>query len=285
MATSTQAPQMFDLFGGQLQPGQVAANQISESIQNAQNAYAGNRPPVRTAAMLGAGIGGLFRQVLMDNGVLPKDPEQQAAERAANIKTEANAAADKAGVNIVSNPDAYADLVATTAMKYGDDATAAKAVQLKLMLQAQRNAAALQQSNIQKNTAGAIKDVAEANKANAEAAAMPEMNAAKLDALKSQASLNAAKEKNYNILTSLKANDPTRAIHQKVDTILTDFQARLKKNPNANYTAGERKVLDEAARIGVMDKIMGGAMLGGAVTGGAEAGAPAASADHFDYSK
>lgn len=249
MATKT--PQFVDLFGNStLTPRQVVQQQIAESIEGAQASFAGARPSTQLGATLGAAAGGLFRQVLIDKGVLPKDPEQEQAEKLQILREDVNKTADERGISITDDMESYADLVAGKALKLGMEDVAFRAVQMKMLLQAQKRTAELE-------SAKARKTLAEAEKAETEAAAAPALNAATIQEKMTQANLNEVRAAGLKVLTQLKQTDPNRAKVQRFNRIMESFEARLKKDPNATFTVGERKQLDELARVDAVNKLLG----------------------------
>lgn len=276
----TKPSQFVDLFGNStLTPRQIAQQQISQTIEEAQASFAGHPASVRTAATFGAGLGGLFRQTLMDSGVIAKDPEQARAEKLGIMREEVNKLADDHGINAAKDMDQYADLVAGTALKMGMEDVAARAVQQKLLLQAAKRTAAVQESVVTKNLAGAKKDVAEADKAEAEAKAAPEMNAAKLDLLQNQAHLAKVKAAGLQVLTSLKQTDPNRAKVQKWNEIIADVE----KN-GGKISPKQRKILDEYAKVDPINRMLGQTLGGGGGVPGGMNDKPEEGADHFDFS-
>lgn len=274
----TQNPQYVDLFGNStLTPAQVVQQQIAKSIKSAQEAFAGSDAPVKAGATFGAGLGGMLRGALMDSGMLSKDPEVEAAERNQILKEDILKTAKEKGIDI-TNLENLADLTASKAMDMKDFATASKAVQLKLVLQAQKRGAALQGSQVTKNLAGAEKDLAEAEKAKAETKAAPAINAAKLDLLKNQAHLAKVKAAGLQVLTSLKQNDPNRVKVQKWNEIIADVE----KN-GGKISPKQRKILDEYSKVDPINRMLG-QTLGATPEAVAPAAAPDEASEHFDFS-
>lgn len=129
MATKAQ-DQNVDLFGNStLTPRQLMQRQLSALLEDTAARTAGMDQRAQGVSMMGAAAGGLLGNALISAGVLPKPPEMERAEKMMAVRDEVQQAAAEQGIDPSADPEGFANLFASRAMKAGMEQEALMAIQ------------------------------------------------------------------------------------------------------------------------------------------------------------
>ena|SRR3990167_1801142 len=252
MATNENAavPEFTDLFGNStLTPAQVIQQQQQQRV-----AQAGQGAQVRGgnigASQAGAGVGGLLRQILMDQGLMPKDPTQERAEKMVVARGAIDKEVKEKGVDIASDPEAYAALAARHFLKAGMEQESFKAVQMGAVLHARKRAADMDAAKLSGIKAETEKTLAITAALRTKALQGPVLEEAKVALLKDQAKLAQARTKLLDFTRTSKASDPKRGQAAIVLKLLETAGTRP-------LNARERDQFDRAVKAPWLQSLMG----------------------------
>ena len=143
----------IDLFGNTtLSPRQVIQQQLAKSVENTQALYKDASPVNKAAATWGAGLGGLFRQVLQEKGIIDKDPEVVKAENMQKVRQETDQEVQERGIAF-GTPE-YFEYVAAKANEAGMPEIGLKAIGYRDLAQAAKTKKEADQAAAVKNLEG-----------------------------------------------------------------------------------------------------------------------------------
>jgi len=256
----TQGP--VDLFGNpRLTPRQIMQQQLSALLQ--ATAAQTSDPRTRGVSMMGAAAGGLLRGVLINKGVLPKPPEVERAERLQTARDAINKEAADKGLDPNANPAEFADLAASHFLRAGDEQAALMAIQWKQLQEANARKAKEDEAKLQNVEADTTKKLVEAGKTATETGQLDE----RLSLLRRQVADREKRTELFGRLTQLKTDK--KGPGAKVVEIVEGYMKRADTaekagKPVPDYTAAERRALNELQKAGFMDRILLGGS-GGAV--------------------
>lgn len=151
-----------DLFGNpRVSPRQLMQQQLAALLQDTAARTASADPRTQGVSMMGAGIGGMLGNLLIEKGVLPKPPEMERAEKMEAARTAINEDATRQGIDPVKMPGEFADLAASHFLRAGDEQSAMKAIQWRNLQEANTRVAERerqQTSTLQAQELHALKD-------------------------------------------------------------------------------------------------------------------------------
>lgn len=264
MAQKSKEMGSVDLFGNpRLTPRQVMQQQLSSLLESTAAQTAGADPRTRGVSMMGAAAGGLLRNVLINKGVLPKPPEVERAERLEKARDAIQKDAADKGISATGDPVAFGKLAAAHFVDAGDEEAALKALQFSQLHEAAKLKA-------EKDAAALGKTQAETDKLKVEtlgeAAKIGEMEE-RLSLLRRQVADREKRTALFARLTDLKSDK--KGPGAKVVEIVEGYMKRADTaekagKPVPDYTAAERRALNELQKAGFMDRILLGGS-GGAV--------------------
>ena len=270
MAEETKTTVPVDLFGNpRLTPRQVMQQQLSALLQSVAARTAAADPRTRGVSMMGAAVGGLLRNVLINKGVLPKPPEVERAEKLEQFYEEWNRKLDENEISMADDPDAAIDFAVAVARKIpGLEDIGMKALLKKQELAAARRAAELEQAKLDKTRAETTKTEVETVQTAAEVEQMEE----KLDLLRRQVANAEQRTQIMKRFADLKQSKTSvsEATAKIVERYLKRAEAAEKAGkPVPDFKPSERKALQELQKAGFIDRILlGGGVLGPSLTGG-----------------
>lgn len=163
------AENTIDLFGkSTLTPRQVIQQQLAKSVSNTESLYKDAAPVNRAAAIWGSGLGGLFRQVLQEKGIIEKDPEVQQAEKMQTLIQESDKATKEK--NLKFGTPEYFEYVAGAANEAGMPEIGIKAIQYRDLAQAAARKKDLDEASLVTEKGKPALQEAQADEAKAKAA-------------------------------------------------------------------------------------------------------------------
>lgn len=138
MAKPQAQPGVTDLFGNSVvSPRQLMQQQLAALLQETAARTASSDPRTQGVSLMGAGVGGILGQLLMEKGVLPKPPEIERAEKMEKARTAIQEDATKQGIDPAKDPSAFADLAVSHFMRAGDEQSAGTVLQWKALKESQ----------------------------------------------------------------------------------------------------------------------------------------------------